>query len=368
MTAEVVVIGGGLSGSAAAITLARAGKDVLLMEREREAQHKVCGEFLSREALRYLDQLGMHVTACGGVPIESVCLSYGRTVIEAKLPFHALSLTRRRLDEELLQRAEASGVRVLRGRRVNAIEHDDQGWRVFADAEAISGCAVFLATGKHDLRDRRRGEGKHPEMVAFKMYWRLLPRQVAALDGCVELILFPGGYAGLQLVEDGVANLCCLVRRTALQRLGGRWPNLLSVMQASSTLLRERLQGAEPLLEKPLAVSSIPYGFVRQTSDGIWSLGDQAAVIPSFTGDGMSIALHSGCLAAKMYLEGESAHAYQERLSSQLRTQVFLATMLSRGLVWPATRSAAVAAARLFPGLVKIVAEGTRITSAALPA
>jgi len=59
--AEVVVIGGGLAGSAAAIVLGRAGSDVVLLERESQPQHKVCGEFLSREALKYLELLGLEV-------------------------------------------------------------------------------------------------------------------------------------------------------------------------------------------------------------------------------------------------------------------------------------------------------------------
>jgi len=389
--AEVLVAGGGLAGSAAAIALARGGRDVVLVEREARPQHKVCGEFLSREALAYLRALGVDVEALGAVPITAVRLAradgvgergglsdyvprpkirtWGTPTIEAWLPFRAMSLTRLRLDEELLRLAVEAGVQVVRGRSVERVEADGGGWCVRLNGRENATAttnAVFLATGKHDLRGWARPAGRQNDLVAFKMYWRLDAAQAAALDGHVELILYCGGYAGLQPVEEGAANLCCLIERGELQRLGGRWEKLLAAMLAQSAHLRERLEGAEALLERPLAVSAIPYGLVRERAEGLWRLGDQAAVIPSFTGDGMSIALHTGLLAARMYLGGESAESFQRRAHGELSRQVGLATWLSRGLVeHPALLSAA---ARIWPGALQWVAAGTRISARAMPA
>jgi flavin-dependent dehydrogenase len=367
VNAEVVVVGGGLAGSAAAIRLAGAGCEVVLIERALLAEHKVCGEFLSREALNYLDLLGLQAASFGAVPIDAVRLACKSGVREAKLPFQAMSLTRRRLDEELLRLAVGAGAQILRGCRVDVLEREEAKWRVTVDgAEPVLADAAFLATGKHDLGGRARPKGKQSDLVAFKMYWRLAPAQAAALEGHVELMLYRGGYAGLQPVEDGAANLCCLVQRKELQRLGGRWEYLLAAMQQECGLLRERLKGAQALLEKPLAVSPIPYGYVRAASDGVWALGDQAAVIPSFTGDGMSIALHSGCLAASMYLRGESAEGFQKRLHGELSGQVALATLVSRGLVWRPSRSIFTAAVGLWPGVLGEVGLRTRIIETAL--
>jgi menaquinone-9 beta-reductase len=365
--ADVVIVGGGLAGSAAAIVLARAGRNVVLVERESRPQHKVCGEFLSQEALNYLSFLGVGVAGVGAVAIRSVRLACQVGASEAELPFAAMSLTRRKLDEELLLAAARAGAKVVRGCRVQTVERAGDGWCALMDgAQVVSASAAFLATGKHDVLRRARPKGKQPDLVAFKMYWRLMPEQAAALEGHVELMLYRGGYAGLQPVEEGAVNLCCLVERAELQRMGGRWENLLAAMQRDCGLLRERLQGAEPLLEKPLAISSIPYGYVRDASDGLWALGDQAAVIPSFTGDGMSIALHSGCLAAEMYLRGERVEQFQEQLQGELSRQVAVATRLSQGLVWRPSRSALMAAVRVWPGVLGLVARGTRIADAAV--
>jgi flavin-dependent dehydrogenase len=361
--AEVLVIGGGLAGSAAAIALAKGGREVLLVEREALPQHKVCGEFLSREALTYLTALGVDVVAMGAVPIAAVRLASVRGVSETPLPFTAMSLTRRRLDKALLRLAAEAGVRVVRGCSVDGLE---AGWRARLDsgAEIIDASAVFLATGKHDLRGRPRPAGRQNDLVAFKMYWRLAAVQAAALAEHVELILYRGGYAGLQPVEDEVANLCCLIERAELQRLGGHWEKLLAAMLAQSPHLRERLHGAEALLKKPLAVSAIPYGFVRERTDGVWCLGDQAAVIPSFTGEGMSIALHTGMLAAQMYLGDKSAADFQQRAHHELTRQVGLATWLSRGLV--ARPGLLAGAARGWPGALQVVAKQTRIAPDAM--
>ena len=132
---------------------------------------------------------------------------------------------------------------------------------------------------------------RQPDLIAFKAYWRLSPWQAESLQGRVELLLFPGGYAGLQPVERGRANLCLLIRKSVFARKYGSWESLLGAMQQACPHLGSRLDGAECLSSKPLAVSGLPHGYVAWQSAGLWRLGDQAAVIPSFSGDGMSIAL-----------------------------------------------------------------------------
>jgi flavin-dependent dehydrogenase len=360
---EIAIVGGGLAGCAAAITLARHGREVLLIEREPRPHHKVCGEFLSREALDTLRSLGVEPAEFGAATLHSVRLADAQRVTASVLPFAAMSLTRRRLDEELLRLAQRVGVYTLRGVRVQRLQRRAGAWEAKLDGgELVTAKTAFLATGKHDLQGLPRPAGVQPWMVGFKMYYRLELRQAEALAGHVELALFRGGYGGLQPVEDGAANLCCLVHRDELQRLGGKWENLLEAMRRDCPHLRERLAGAEPLLERPLAVSHIPYGFVRRrTDDGLWCLGDQAAVIPSFTGDGMSIALHSGQLAAEMYLAGESADVFQKRLQSQVGQQVALATMVSKGLVWGPSRGVFSQMVRMCPSLLGIVARRTRV-------
>lgn len=362
---QVVVLGGGLAGSSVALRLARAGRRVVLLEKSRGPHDKVCGEFLSTEALYYLRELGVTPEGRGAVKLTHVRLASGHSISEAPLPFPAMSLSRKCLDEAMLQSAASEGVEVRREAHAAGLRRSPEGWTIAMREEPSLTCLdVFLATGKHDLHGLPRPAGAHSGLVGMKMYFRLRPEQAAELASAVELLLFPGGYAGLQPVEGGCANLCPLVDAATLRRVGSTWPALLAHMRAHSPHLMRRLEGAVPLLDAPLAISPIPYGHVqRETEPGLWRLGDQAAVIPSFSGDGMSIALHSAAVAADRYLKGGQSTTFQREFASSMCFRLRLATVLSRMLVdhpWAAHL------AHAFPASLPWMASMTRIPAAAL--
>ena len=367
MRDEILVLGGGVAGCAASIALARKGRSVSLIEREPTPRHKVCGEFLSGEALEDLHALGIDVTSLGAVPIDKVRLAAARRAAEAPLPFPAASLTRKSLDTALIAEAIAAGVRVERGRSVQALERTPNNvWQATLDDGATREAAtVFLATGKHDLRGHARPEDPQ-RWVAFKMYFRLSPAQAAELARASELMLYPGGYGGIQPVEGGIANLCCVVQQRYLARLGHRWENFLKKMQQDCPHLAMRLSGAEPLLAKPIAITHIPYGFIRRTTeDGLYCIGDQAAVIPSFTGDGISIALHTARRAAAAYLAAEPAPVFQPKLRSAMLPQMRLAEAAANGLNNALARAVLPFCLRVWPGALRVTARLTRVTQAA---
>jgi flavin-dependent dehydrogenase len=118
--ADALIIGGGLAGGALAIALAKAGRSVILLERETGPHDKVCGEFLSREAILYLNAIGIDPAALGACSIHSVRLANGADVTTVPLPFPALSLSRRVLDDALLSRAADQGADIRRGARVHS--------------------------------------------------------------------------------------------------------------------------------------------------------------------------------------------------------------------------------------------------------
>jgi menaquinone-9 beta-reductase len=365
-----VVIGGGLAGAATAVRLAEAGRAVTLFERSTGPVDKMCGEFLSHEACGYLAALDIDVEKLGALPIDSVRLcSRHHRAVSVPLPFAAMSLSRRVLDEALLERARSAGATVVRGAKVRELSPTADAWRArLEDGRRLDAKVAFLATGKHDLRGHARPPGLQNDLVALKMHWELAPGQAAELAGHVELMLFSGGYAGLQLVEGGRANLCLLVRQRRLASLGRHWDGVLAAIRAESSHLDLRLTGAKPCSSRPFALSAIPYGYLRKKPDrkGLFRLGDQAAVVPSFSGDGMSIALHSAELAATTYLQGGHVADYQTRLAKDVSFPVLLGTLISHGLVRDLGQLALGALARLWPGLVSIVASATRVPDVAL--
>lgn len=337
-----VIIGGGLAGAAAGIDLARAGHAPLLLEREREPHNKICGEFLSGEAVAALSALGQDVRALGAVPITRVELWAGSRTAAARLPFPAVSLSRRVLDWALLGTAQQAGVTVERGTHVRSLDDLDG--------------PILLASGKHDVRGHPRPPGR--DEIGFKQYFAA-PALAQQLAGTVRVVFFDGGYAGLQPVEGGRLNLCLLVDGPHYRDLGD-WSALLARLCREPGLAA--LAAATPLLSRPLAISRVPYGHLaRPAGDGVWRLGDQAAVIPSFCGDGMAIALESGRMAAAMLAAGAGADAYQAALLARTRRPVRLA-MAGLGIArHPLGRLAALAGLSAVPGALALLARLTRV-------
>jgi flavin-dependent dehydrogenase len=362
-----MILGGGVAGCAASIALARKGRSVTLIEREPTPRHKVCGEFLSGEALEDLHALGIDVASLGAVPIDYVRLAAAQRAAQAPLPFPAASLTRKALDTALIATAVATGVRVERGRGVRSLNRTTGNlWQAtLDDGTTCEAPTAFLATGKHDLRGHGRPKDPHG-WVAFKMYYRLTAAQTADLGDASELTLYAGGYGGIQPVEDRIANFCCVVERRYLARAGLRWEGLLAKMQQDCPHLAMRLDGAVPLLDKPITVTHIPYGYIRRaTEECLYCIGDQAAVIPSFTGDGVSIALHTARQAAAAYIAGEPAAVFQPKLRRSLLPQMRLAEAAANGLSNALARAVLPFCLRVWPGAMRVTARLTRVTQAA---
>ena len=363
---QALIAGGGPAGAAAACLLARGGMAVTLLERDAGPRHKICGEFLSREALLYLRGLGVDAGALGASAIGALRLVHGRRVIETALPFHAAGLSRLAMDAALLDRAAALGVEIRRG--VNVRAAGPNGLEV--DGAVMTAPTMLLATGKHDLRGTARLPGREPEaLIGFKAHFKLAAAQQIALTGHVEVVLFPDGYAGLQLIEGGIANLCLLVERARFDAAGQDWAALLADLGRGSDHLARRLDGAAMQQDRPLSIFRVPYGYVHAGAEalpGLFRLGDQAAVIPSFCGDGMSIALHSAHLAARTILRGGDAPSYHAAMRWDVARPVRLADGLYRlGRSHPA-RAAILAACAVWPGFMRVVAGQTRVPERAL--
>lgn len=363
---EVVVIGGGLAGSAAAIRLAQNGQNVLLLEKEPAAHDKVCGEFISSDAQHYLRELGLDLASLDAERITGIRLMRGQRIASARLPFPALSLSRRVLDEALLVRAKDQGAQVWRGAAVTAMVREPEGWRMeVAGHGVIRAETVFLATGKHDLHAWHRAGGTQNDFLGFKCHFLLTPTQRVALAEHVEMTLFDGGYVGLEPVERGKANLCLVVTRRHFAMYGKKWDGLLGAILKASPPLAERLAGAQPGWPRPLSIFGIPYGFVYRVppmaSPGLYRLGDQMAVIPSFSGYGMSIALHTAFLAVKCHLRGD-ANLYHRQARRDLLPLIRSASWLSKMAEYPLAQRGMLIACRIRPELITIIARHNRIS------
>jgi menaquinone-9 beta-reductase len=355
---DALIAGGGPAGAAAACLLAAAGREVCVVEREPGPVHKMCGEFLSAETGAMLARLGVDPVRLGAQPVRAMRLIRGTRTATIRLPRPAIGLTRRTLDEALLDRAAGLGATIRRGEPVRALASGALALRT----GTLHAPAILLATGKHDLRGAERA-ARPGDLVGFKMQYALGASERAALEGHVELLLFDDAYAGWQSVEDGHATLCLLVSAARLRRAGGTWPGLLADLAAESPALGRRLDAAVPLWERPLAIARVPYGYVHRGTPppGLWRLGDQLGVIPSFCGDGIAIALHSGIEAAGALLRGESAASFHRRLQHRLRPRIGLAAALQRAGRSHSGQATIHAIARHWPAAIRHLVRATRV-------
>lgn len=357
----ILIVGGGPAGAAAACRLARAGHPVELCERQPQPRPQVCGEFLSGAARAELAALGISPRELDAAPISHVRLIDGARQVRARLPFAAYGLSREALDGHLLRCAADHGARIRRGVAVRRLERRGRGWcAVLGDGATAEAPIVLLAAGKHDLRTHRRPRPA-AEVVAFKMHWRLAAPQAAALAGHVELVWLDGGYAGLAPIENGLANLCLVLSARAFARLGRSWEHLLESFADAAPHLAVRLDGARPAWPRPATIAGVPYGHLHRdgAADGPWRLGDQLAVIPSFAGEGIGLALRTARLAASAIDAGGTAAAYHAAAARDLRPSLDTACRLAHLARSPLARRLVLELGRV-PGVLPLLARAVR--------
>jgi flavin-dependent dehydrogenase len=353
-----LILGAGPAGCAAAITLAEQGLRPILLDRDAEPRDQLCGGFLSWRTAEQLHRLGVDPAALGASRVGEVALFDRHREVIAPLSAAAFGLSRRALDSALRERAVAAGAQF----EIDAAR-SIEGGEVIGRHRKWTGDGLFLATGKHDLRGVGRPRPSRDPALGLRLRLPHSPARTRLLAGRIELHLFRGGYAGVVLHEDGSANVCLAVRKSLLARSGGDPTALLGHLGDNHPTFAARL--ADDWRSAPIeSIGAVPYGWIaRTTPPGQFRLGDQAAVIPSLAGEGISIALASGALAARTWLEhgADGAALFQRRMATEatapLRAAGIARTLAER----PLFARAGLALAARVPAALHWLIEASRI-------
>jgi menaquinone-9 beta-reductase len=344
---DVAVIGGGPAGTSAAITAARAGATVLLLERGRLPRQRVCGEFVSAESLELLAGLLDRTTPTllhQALRIPEVRLFFDGHTVPAQIDPPAASIARFDLDSALWRAAEDEGIIARLETSIESI-HGEGPFILRTRDERFHSRAVINATGRwSNLRPEspRSAPGLADKWLGVKGHFSESSPHLS-----VDLYFFEAGYCGVQPVEltgaqesEGRINACAIVRSDVARSL----PEVF----AQHPQLKERAQTWQALME-PVTTSPLIFGEPEPVEDGVLLTGDAAGFVDPFVGDGISLALRSGALAAECLAPFFRAQAslaettaryrktYRERLLPVFRNSSKIRRLL--GLPHPIRRS-----------------------------
>ncbi|RPF70651.1 NAD(P)/FAD-dependent oxidoreductase [Aurantiacibacter spongiae] len=359
---DPLILGAGPAGCAAAIALAREGARPLLVDRDENVGDPLCGGFLSWRTVAQLRALGVDPPALGAHRVETLRLFAGGREACAALPEAAFGLSRQALDTAMRTAARHAGATIA----FDAVTRLERGMAIGRRSQWRSD-SIFLATGKHDVRGQTRPREGDDIALGLRLRLPASAARARLIGGAIELHLFDGGYAGIVLQEGGSANVCLALRKSALARYGGSPDALFESLAAEHPALAERF-GDDWTTGRTDTIGAVPYGWIaRETAPGLFRLGDQAAVIPSLAGEGISIAVASGVVAARHWSNaGEAAaRAYQHDFAARARRPVQVARLARRLAESPAGGRAAIAVTRLAPTLVTMMARMARIDAPA---
>lgn len=372
---DVVVVGGGLAGCAAAIHLARSGAQVLVLEKQDYPAHKLCGEFLSTEVQGLLERLGVWRAIEAAHPHRihrtRITAPNGRT-FEAALPGTALGLSRYRLDALLAAAAREAGATVLPRTEVQAVEGSlGTGFVVTAGTAVFRARAVVGSYGKQGKLDRTLARAltrPAKARVAFKMHF-----DGVHLPHLIELHAFAGGYCGLSHIEDGGVNACWIADAEVLKTAGGKPEQMIATSFQANPHLAARFAAMQPRWERYLSVSQIRFRPKGAFAGDVCLMGDTAGMIAPLCGDGMAMALRTaewGTPWLRQFLRGEvGASAFKQGYArawhQHFGWRMQLGRWLHQGFVRPGVAGAGLRLCQAVPRLGSWLIAQTRDTRAA---
>jgi geranylgeranyl reductase family protein len=323
--ADVIVVGAGPAGSATACYLARAGIDVLVLEKATFPREKVCGDGLTPRAVKALAGMGVPIGEQDGW-LQNKGLRIIGGGVRLELPWPELSsypgygLVRSRLDfdETLARTAQKAGARLLEGVTVTAPVLDDSGRIAGVQARPTGqpdekerqyrARVVVAADGNSSRLSLAMGLGKRddrPLGVAVRTYYTSPRHDDDYLESWLDLWdrdrLLPG-YGWIFGMGDGTSNVGLGLLNTSASFKNVDYRDLLRRWLAG---MPAEWGYTEENRTEPIRGAALPMGFNRTPhySRGLLLAGDAGGMVNPFNGEGIAYAMEAGELAARVIAE-----------------------------------------------------------------
>lgn len=349
---DVAIIGAGPAGSTLAALLARSGRSIALVDRDVFPRDKLCGEFLSYDALPLLDAIGLvdALDAAGAVRIRSCrIIGSGRT-FAFDFPAEARGISRWTMDELLLRRAVSCGAEPFEGWTADSIDFDEGRALVTVGREesrvrirARMACGAWGRWGRFDrLFSRSFTVRDISRFFGFKRHYVPAQPGSAPPPDTIDLYPFARGYLGVSWIEGCLTNICGLVHESRLRQHRGGWPAFIETLRAERPGLERLYAGHEPAQDEYLSSEPVVFAPRSAVESHVVLVGDAAGLIDPLAGNGMTMAIQSAALAASTIerflsgaldreaLEQHYASAHRRLFSNRIRWSRRVAWLLGR--------------------------------------
>jgi len=311
---DVIVVGGGPAGATTGAFLARAGRRVLLFEREPFPRFHV-GESLLPATLPILDRMG----ALAAVAERGFQVKYGATFHDQESddqrtfyfltnkpwPSYSYQVRRSDFDALLLEHATKQGVDVRQPTTVESVAFDADGVSVAArsDGLPVTARARFLvdATGRDGLIATKLGRRKRiPNLgkVALFAHFRGAERAPGRDEGNIRVHVFQDGWFWWIPLANDLTSLGCVMHARTVRGWPGRIEELYGEMIRRCPRVARGLDRAERVTEVH-RVANFSYRNGPLVGDRFLAVGDAIAFVDPIFSSGVHIAVQSGELAAR---------------------------------------------------------------------
>lgn len=342
MRCDLLVVGAGPAGTAAAIAAANRGLDVLVVDKATFPRDKTCGDGLTTAALRLLERLGFSLDAVPSYArvTEGVLVSPSGRHVTLPLPGDGERVgvvPRVELDAALVDFTRRRGARVREGAGLAAITTRPDGVRAdLTDGTVVHAPWVIAADGHYSTVRRLLAPERAPalgEWSAFRQYWRGVedPRLWIFL----ERDLLPG-YAWVFPLPGGRANVGFGMRRgpgVTGRVLEEHWQTL-PTRPSLRAVLGERAEPEGRHRAWPIP-SRLDLDALHR--ERVLFAGDAAGVVDPMTGEGIAQALETGMLAAAAVARGgdRAGTLYRGAVRHALAADLRFASVLQHVLARP---------------------------------
>ncbi|HEY3998746.1 MAG TPA: geranylgeranyl reductase family protein [Candidatus Xenobia bacterium] len=306
---DVVVVGGGPAGAAAALVLARGGARVALLDRQRFPRDKVCGDALGPGTVEVLTRLGLMpgFLACQPYRIDGIRFvgPDGGEVTPKNPARPGYVLQRLTLDDFLFRTAGQAGAEVFEATKVTALERAGDRIVGVRAGDTTWPCRFVIgADGEHSVVRQQVGVDTNSATTrAFALRY-YVSNLNSMLDNVMEILcdheLLPG-YAWVFPLPNGGANVGCGMLAQDLHRSER---SLTRYFQDWLDAPVQKARWAHAVSSGrprgwPLSLGS---RLQKRAGPGWMLCGDAASLVDPLTGEGIHAAIHSGELAAQAIL------------------------------------------------------------------